>query len=158
MYNFGKSSLSRLETCHPDIQLILHELIKIYDVSVLEGKRSEARQMELFKEGKSHLDGVNKKSKHQPEDAYDNDGILLGKLSYAVDIMPWKAGTNAFSGAKLDDARFYFMMGLVRVISIKLLEQGLISHKVRFGLDWDSDDVYSDSNFHDLPHFELIEA
>jgi len=158
MYNFGKSSLSKLETTHPDIQLILQTLIKVYDFSILEGARSDTRQMQLYNEGKSHLDGVTKKSKHQPVDVYDEDNMFIGKLSYAVDIMPWKKDTNAFSGSRFDDARFYFMMGLVRAISIDLLNKGLINHKVRFGLDWDSDDVFSDSNFHDLPHFELIEV
>lgn len=145
MYKFGKRSQSRLDTCHPDIQKILNELIKIYDISILEGTRSNERQAELYALGRSQLDGVNKKSKHQ------------SSPSTAVDIMPYKKGTNAFSGNEKDKARFYFMMGMVKAISTRLLYEGEITHKVRFGLDWDSDDIFDDQNFDDLPHFELME-
>lgn len=146
MYNFGRKSLDALETCHSDIQMILNELIKFYDFSVLEGLRTTDRQQELFKEGRSKLDGINKLSKHQ-----STDGI-----SMAVDIMPYKKGTNAFSNNEKDNRRFYTMMGMVKAISVKLLEEGLTTHIVRFGLDWDGDDTYTDQKFDDLPHLELI--
>lgn len=143
-YSFGEKSLSKLKTCHPDIQKILHELIKIYDFSVLEGERSLETQQKYFAEGKSKLDGVNKKSKHQ------------SSPSMAVDIMPYKKGTNAFSGSEMDNRRFYVMMGMVKAIAMRLKEEGHITHSVRFGMDWDGDDTFTDQSFHDLPHFELI--
>ena len=149
MYRFGRKSKEQLLSCHPDIQLILNEVIKYYDFSILEGIRSTIRQGKLFKEGRSKLDGIKKKSKHQGK-KYGNELV-----SYAVDIMPYKKGTNAFSGKKKDIARFYFLMGMVKAVSKKLLEDGLITHTVRFGLDWDSDDIFTDQNFDDLPHFEL---
>ena len=151
MYKFGKTSKERLETCHIDIQTILNELIKIFDFSVLEGIRSEERQQKLFSEGKSELDGIQKKSKHQGKK--DKNGNLV---SYAVDIMPWKKGTNAFSGKIKDKDRFYFMMGMIKAISERLYYEGKITHKVRFGLDWDGDDIFDDQSFDDLPHFELV--
>ena len=147
MYNFGKVSQDRLNTCHNDIILIMNEVIKIYDISVLEGIRTAEKQKEYFDTGRSQLDGIIKKSKHQ------DDGS--GK-SRAIDIMPYSKGTNAFSGKESDNRRFYFMMGIVYTISEVLLSEGKISHKVRFGLDWDGDHIYSDQNFNDLPHLELI--
>lgn len=144
MYSFSKKSKFNLSTCHKDIQLILNELIKFYDFSVIEGHRTLETQQQYFKDGKSKLDGVNQLSKHQ---SYP---------SMAVDIIPYKKNTNAFSGHEKDDRRFYMMMGMVKAISHKLLEEGKISHKVRFGLDWDSDDTFRDQTFDDLPHFELI--
>lgn len=143
-YSFGEKSLAQLKTCHPDIQKILNELIKIYDFSVLEGERTLETQQKYFAEGKSTLDGVTKKSKHQ------------SSPSMAVDIMPYKTGTNAFSGKELDNRRFYMMMGMVKAIALRLKEEGQITHSVRFGLDWDGDDTFADQTFHDLPHFELI--
>jgi len=143
-YTFSNSSLKKLETCHKDIQVILKELIKYYDFSVVEGHRSQETQIKYFAEGKSKLDGINKKSKHQ---SYP---------SMAVDIMPWKSGTNAFSGKELDSRRFYLMMGMVKAIALRLKEEGKITYDVRFGLDWDGDDTFNDQTFHDLPHFELI--
>ena len=144
MYEFGEKSKSKLATCHEDIQVIMNEVIKVYDVSVIEGHRSQETQMKYFREGKSKLDGVNKKSKHQ---SYP---------SKAVDIMPYKKGTNAFSGNELDTRRFYFMMGIVKATAERLLAEGRITHKVRFGIDWDGDDVFRDQSFHDAPHFEII--
>lgn len=148
MYSFGKKSLEQLNTCHPDIQKILYRLIKFYDFSILEGLRTTQRQQELYFDGKSTLNGIDKLSKHQGR---DSSGV-----SYAVDIMPWKKASNAFSGHEKDDRRFYMMMGMVKAISEQLIAEGLITHKVRFGLDWDNDDTFRDQNFDDLPHFELI--
>ena len=144
MYNFGERSLTNYKTLHQDLRLILDELIKIYDFSIIEGHRTLETQRKYFYEGKSNLDGIVKQSKHQ---SYP---------SLAVDLMPYKKGTNAFSGDELDNRRFYMMMGMIKAISIRLFNNGLISHKVRFGLDWDSDDTFKDQTFHDLPHIELI--
>lgn len=151
MYSFGKKSKAQLDTCHRDIQLILNELIKFYDFSVLEGIRTAERQKELFDAGKSKLDGVSLLSKHQGKPDTNRNIV-----SYAVDIMPYSKGENAFSGDEKDDRRFYLMMGMVKAITKRLLEEGKITHDVRFGLDWDGDDTFRDQTFDDLPHFELV--
>lgn len=145
-YKFGTKSLQQFETLHYDLQLILSELIKIYDFSIIEGHRTLETQQKYFAEGRSKLDGIKQKSKHQ------------SFPSMAVDIMPYKKGTNAFSGDELDNRRFYMMMGMVKAIAEHLYSQGEIVHKVRFGLDWDNDDTFKDQTFHDLPHFELVEV
>jgi len=152
-YTFGKRSSNNLVTCHQDIQLILKEVIKYYDFSVISGIRTTEEQHALFKDGKSKLDGINKKSKHQGR--LNDDGDIV---SFAVDIMPYKKGSNAFSGNEKDLARFYFIMGLVKATAMRLLEEGVITHGIRFGLDWDGDDIYDDQNFDDLPHFELVKT
>ena len=164
MYSFGKTSLERYNTLHVDLQLILSELIHFYDVSILEGLRTVERQQALYAEGKSKLDGITKKSKHQGIFELDENGNVISDyvdengniVSLAVDIMPYKKGTNAFSGMMKDKMRFYFMMGMVKAIAKKLLLEGKITHEIRFGLDWDSDDVFSDQTFDDLPHMELV--
>ena len=144
MYKFSQRSLNNLNMAEVDLKIILSELIKVYDFSIIESHRSLETQKKYYREGKSTLDGVNRKSKHQ---SYP---------SKAVDIMPYKKGTNAFSGNELDNRRFYMMMGMLKVIAIRLKEEGKISHDVRFGLDWDSDETFRDQTFHDLPHVELI--
>jgi len=147
MYALSRRSLKELSTCHKDIQIILYELIKIYDFSILDGLRTTERQQALYRQGRSTKDGIKFLSKHQ---SCDN-------ISMAVDIIPYKKGTNAFSGKEKDDRRFYMMMGMVKAISERLLAEKTISHKVRFGLDWDGDYIFTDQNFDDLPHMELIE-
>ena len=121
--------------------------IKIFDFSVLEGLRTAEKQAEYFETGRSQLDGVNKLSKHQDH----GDG-----LSYAVDIMPFYKGTNAFSGKKKDIARFYCLGGIVKMAAFKLLQEEKITHGIRWGADWNSNNLFDDQNFDDLPHFELI--
>ena len=147
MYKFGKRSKSRLDTCHKDIVIIMEEAIKLYDFSVLEGLRTAEKQAEYFETGRSKLDGVHKKSKHQ------DDGSGLSK---AIDLMPYKKGSNAFSGKSKDKARFYYLGGVIKAVAYRLLEEGKITHKIRWGADWDSDDLFDDQNFDDLPHFELV--
>jgi peptidoglycan L-alanyl-D-glutamate endopeptidase CwlK len=144
MYKFGNRSKENLKTLHQDLQLILNEVIKYYDFSIIEGHRTLETQQKYFSEGKSKLDGITKKSKHQ---YYP---------SRAVDIMPYKKGTNAFSGNEYDERRFYTLMGMIKLCASQLKDKGLITHSVRFGLDWDGDDTYRDQTFHDLPHFELV--
>jgi peptidoglycan L-alanyl-D-glutamate endopeptidase CwlK len=143
-YSFSDRSLNNLKDVHPDLQKILAELIMFYDFSVIEGHRTLETQQKYFREGKSKLDGITKKSKHQ---SYP---------SMAADIMPYAKGTNAFSGSEYDNKRFYMMMGMVKAIAYKLLIKGEITHRVRFGLDWDGDDTFKDQTFHDLPHVELV--
>ena len=149
MDSYSETSMARLNTCHPDIVTIMMEVIKHYDCSILEGLRTTEKQQEYFNATppRTTLDGIIKKSKHQ------DDGT---GLSRAIDIVPYKKGKKIFSGKEKDNRRFYFLMGMIRAISIKLLEEGKITHKVRFGLDWDSDDVFDDQNFDDMPHFELV--
>ena len=44
MYRFGKRSRERLKGVKPELQFVLNELIKIMDVTIIEGLRTEARQ------------------------------------------------------------------------------------------------------------------
>lgn len=146
-YPFGAKSRERLETCHKDIQLIFNEASDVIDISILEGVRDTERQQKLFAEGKSQLDGVTKKSKHQP----DEDG-----LSKAIDAMMYYKGFNPFTSEN-GIKSFYYISGVIMGIASKLLAEGKISHRLRWGGNWDSDmDFFQDSNFFDLPHFELV--
>lgn len=64
MYGFTKESQEKLNSCHRDLQIIMNKLIEIYDFKVLEGLRTTEQQVQYFKDGKSKLDGIIKKSKH----------------------------------------------------------------------------------------------
>lgn len=74
-YKFSSKSLERLNTCHPDIQRVFHRVMSYQemDFSILEGQRTDERQYIIFAEGKSQLDGVINKSRHQstPSEAVD---------------------------------------------------------------------------------------
>lgn len=131
MPKFGEQSLKRLDTCDERIQKVLNEVIKHYDFMILEGTRTVEQQQQYYKEGKSKLDGINKKSKHQ---SYP---------SLAVDIAPYPIDWN-------DSKRFYYLAGLV------IATANSMGIKLRWGGDWDSDGDFKDNTFNDLPHFELV--
>lgn len=170
MYALGRKSTIEVNTLHPDLQLILKVSITHYDFSIIEGIRTAKRQNSLFTmtPPRTTLDGYDRKSKHQgklclPGEAGRNaKGELLKDengnpmCSYAADITPYKKGEDPWKDTELNLRRYYFLMGIIRAVAEDLLARELISHRVRFGLDWDSDDVYSDQSFHDLPHMELI--
>lgn len=142
MPEFGPQSLANLATCDPELQRVCREVIKFVDFSVIEGARADARQKQLFKQGKSTLDGVNKRSRHQVTEAQP--------LSRAVDLLPYPAvlhGKNIWD----DTERFLLFIGMVigigRVHGIELVS----------GIDWNRDGSTADTNFRDMPHFQLME-
>ena len=60
----------------------MNEAIKEYDFSILEGHRTIERQQKLYKNGKSQLDGINKKGKHNY-----NPSLAVDIAPYPID---WK--------------------------------------------------------------------
>lgn len=137
MPSFGERSRKNLETCHPLIQDLLNECIKYFDFSVIEGHRTTAEQQKVFAEGKSTLDGVNKKSRHQT------------LPSEAVDVMPWPPelhGKNIWD----DMERWCQFIGKVQGIAL------MMGISIRVGLDWNNDGSIKDHKFVDAPHIELL--
>ena len=142
MTNFGKTSLDRLSTCHPDLQLIMTEALSISNVNfgIAEGHRSIEKQQQYFKEKKSKIDGVTRKGKHNYSP------------SLAVDIYPYFEGK-----AQWDNEHLSYLSGVIHAVSEMLFKEGRTSHKVRWGGNWDSDGIILlDQSFDDRPHFELV--
>lgn len=52
MPEFSERSASRLRTCDPLLQGVLHEVVLAMDCTILEGHRSRQRQEALFEAGK----------------------------------------------------------------------------------------------------------
>lgn len=91
MYKFGKRSKERLKGVDHRLIMILDELIKIMDVTIIEGLRSAERQEDLLKKGATKV----KYSKH-----------MEGK---AVDLAPYPIDWE-------DRDTFHYMAGMVRGI------------------------------------------
>jgi peptidoglycan L-alanyl-D-glutamate endopeptidase CwlK len=89
MYKFGKRSKERLKGVDSRLVNVLNELIKIMDVTIIEGLRSEERQKELLAKGATKV----KYSKH-----------MEGK---AVDLAPYPIDWN-------DREMFHYMGGMLR--------------------------------------------
>lgn len=142
---FSKKSLDKLNTCHPKIQLVIKEAIKVTDFTVLYGTRSVEEQFELFKQGRelqsdgtwkkigstvTELDGRIKKSKHNYSP------------SMAVDIAPYPIDWNNIQRFK-DLAKI--VLHCAKNLNIKII----------WGADWDMDGNIEEHKFKDFPHFEL---
>lgn len=142
MYRFSETSRKRLQTCHPDLIAIFEEAIKRspIDFGIAEGQRSIEDQQKYFREGKSKIDGITKKGKHN----YNP--------SLAVDIYAFFSGK-----ASWDKDHLCVIAGVVIAVSDILYEGGATDHRLRWGGNWDMDgEVISDQSFQDLPHFELV--
>ena len=95
MPRFGRRSKERLKGVDAKLVNVANELIKLMDVTVIEGLRSQERQNELVAQGKSKT----KFGKH-----------VAGK---ALDLAPYPVDWE-------DRERFHYMGGLVRGIGHSL--------------------------------------
>jgi len=129
-YKFGARSLEKLLECDERLQKVLHEVIKIYDCSVICGHRSQAEQNMAFKSGMSKVEWPNSKHNSKP--------------SKAVDVVPHPLDWN-------DTKSFCYMAGIIMGTAHKL------GVKLRWGGDWNMNNQLKDERFQDLPHFEIVE-
>ena len=138
MPSFGGTSRLQLDTCRSEIIETLEIVVIEYDIKVLEGVRSWARQAELLEEGRTKVGpGL---SKHNPP--------MIGGvedeswLSNAVDVVPYPIDWK-------DARRFIYMAGMIIGVGRTL------GYDFRWGGNWDEDQIIlDDQNFDDLPHFE----
>jgi len=132
MPKFGKRSKQRLQGVDSKLVNVLNEVCKYFDITVIEGIRSQERQNELVAQGKSKT----KFGKH-----------VQGK---AVDIAPYPIDWNA-----RDDFHYLggFLLGVASQMGINVRWGGdwsdsSLSQNRR---------TTKDNNFDDLVHFELKE-
>lgn len=132
-YPYSSRSQSRLASCDPRLQQVFARAADFWDIQIIEGHRSTRRQRQLFMAGKSKIDGVTRKGKHNHEP------------SLAVDAAPYPIDWE-------DTERFYqFGWGIVGLAA----SMGI---KLRWGGDWDGDGETADQTFNDLVHFEVVDG
>lgn len=139
MPSFGAKSLSRLTTCHPELQHIFNVVVKGFDCSVICGHRDKAEQDRVFREKLSKVEWPDSKHNKYPSMAVD--------VGPYPEVMLWKP-IKPFN-----DFGFY-----VKGVAATMLERGDIEHQLRWGGDWDGDHDTTDQRFDDLVHFELIKG
>ena len=132
MPKLGKRSKSRLKGVDSRLKNVLNEVCKYFDITVIEGLRSQERQNELVAQGKSKT----KFGKH-----------VQGK---AVDIAPYPIDWKA-----RDDFHYLggFVLGIASQMGINIRWGGdwsdsSLSQNRR---------TTKDNNFDDLVHFEIKE-
>ena len=143
MWILSKKSMANIITCHEDLQriILLSAKISQVDFSITEGHRSIERQQLLFKEGKSKIDGITKKGKHNeiPSMAFDFCAVVKDKPQLAY-----------------DEKHLLYLVGIFTAAGEILLMQKDNKYKVRSGTNWDGDgELFYDQTFWDAPHIEL---
>lgn len=153
MPKFSKSSLRKLNTCHPDLITLFIYVVQHFDCKILCGHRTISEQFKLYKQGRklinkkwtivnkrnivTYKDGKNNKSKHN-----FNPSLAVDVISYP--IPRWK-----------DLEIFYYFAGFVKGYATMLKAYGAIENNIIFGGDWDDDTNLYDQTFMDLVHFQI---
>lgn len=124
----GRSVL-KLAGVHHSLVAVVSRVARIVDCQVLEGKRGQQRQNDLFAEGRSKVCWPNSLHNHSPSRAVD---VCMHPVNFE------------------DRERATFFAGIVLGVS------EILGVKIRWGGDWDRDFDVSDNAFDDLHHFELV--
>ena len=142
MNYWSDHSKRELQTVHADLVTLFTIVLQIWDCKISEGHRAQAEQDLAFLQGHSKIKWP--------------DGNHNKLPSMAVDVLPFVEGK--FIGWTGDHAtkQWFAFAGLVKGVAAMLLSQGLMTHSIRWGGDWDSDWNFKDQSFNDWPHFELI--
>ena len=139
MPKLGKRSMSRLKGVDPRLISVLQKVVKYFDITVIEGLRSQERQNELLAQGKSKT----KFGKHV-------QGLAV--YNFQTKKIDWD---------NRDDWHYLggFVLGVAAVMGVNL----------RWGGDWSSPSLdkkvmmgkevrtTKDNGFDDLLHFEIME-
>lgn len=141
MAKFGTKSLQKLSECEEFLQILAKEVIKYIDFTIYEGHRPVELQQKYFKEGKSKIDGINKKGKHNyfPSKAFDC-------WTYPIN---WK-------DLKSQEKLYEIMLDCER----RLKAEGKLpkNKRLRWGGDWNMTGKPDPTlKFKDYPHFEVVD-
>ena len=129
-YEYGLTSQSRLITCDQRLQKVFLEAIKVMDISIICGYRGEAAQNKAFNSKNSKVEWPDSKHNTKP--------------SKGIDAVPYPSMWD-------NEEELYYMAGIIKAISVN------IGIEIRWGGDWDSDNDFTDNEFNDLGHWELVE-
>jgi len=121
--------------------------------SILSRRRLEQAHPELsylFNEVIKHYECtvINSAGPHKKQQTGGKQQNLL-YLAMAVDVVP---APIKWDGVK----RFHHFAGYVLGVAQRLYEEGKMTHRVRWGGNWDMDNDLSDQKYSDFPRFELV--
>ena len=139
-YTLSKRSLHNLEGVHPSLVAVVKRAIEItkQDFVVIEGVRTQARQDELWAQGRTKPGPIVTWTKDASSHGIGDDGY-----GHAVDICPYPVDWNDL---KKFDAIALAMFSAASEVGVRL----------RWGADWDMDGKPRERGESDSPHFELV--
>lgn len=127
MPELSQKSLNKVAQCHPDLQRVLFEAIKVCDFTVIEGYRTKEDQDKNFYSGVSRVKWPNSKHNNFP--------------AKAVDIWPWPVPRDAKGELDSSSPKWAQLAGVM----LEKAEQ--LGVKLEWGGNW--------SSLKDYPHFQL---
>lgn len=157
-HKLGKGSKKVFDTLHPDLQTIISWGLKYcaVDMTLYEGHRPPAKQFKYFKKGRELKNGewvvVNRKAVITNVDGYNIKGKHNYSPSHAVDLRAYVPGKESLTW---DVSHITYIAASLVMIAEFLYLDGVISHKLRWGGNWDKDGDLADNKLYDRPHLEI---
>jgi peptidoglycan LD-endopeptidase CwlK len=163
MLSFGKASKARLEGLHPDLVKVLELAIKSsnIDFTIIESVRSDEQCYINFGKGRTAAEckaascPVKYARPQDPKVTWLKNPLSSNHrkkedgFGYAVDLYPYPVSLVLSSGPKFWEPLFD---KIAKVMFRSAEELGV---KIRWGADWDRDNVLRERGETDNPHFEL---
>ena len=137
---FSNHSIQQLHTLHADLQKICRAVLPHHDFKIQQGFRDKEAQNLAVAKGYSKVRFPNSKHNSNP--------------SMAMDLLPFV--NNKFIGWD-NWTQWRFFGGVVMGYAAALHDAGEISHRLRWGHDFNMNNDLKDGKFIDAPHFELVE-
>ena len=140
MFSFSERSLNNLKGVHPKLVAVVKRALELstIDFTVLEGVRTQARQDELWAQGRTTpgqvVTWVQTSGTH---------GIQADGYGHAVDLAPHPIDWNDLPRF---DALANTMFAAAKELGVTL----------RWGGNWDMDATIHERGESDSPHFELV--
>lgn len=170
MAHFGEKSTRVLDTLHPALQLLMTEVVKHHDITLLEGHRAEDRQNQLFNEDATEVQWPDSRHNQTPSMAVDaapwpipEAWGFLGDLAGEARELAWKERVKFYQTAaiiKYEWARLQQISATLEKggqLPLETLQTAPNRYRLRLGADWDNDNDYRDQTFDDLVHIEIWE-
>lgn len=146
-YNFSKQEEEMISKLHPDLRLIIVTAAFFISFRIAQSTiRTKEQQAEFVKKGLSKI--LNSMHLPRPFPEYGNKELVC-----AFDGLP------LFEGGKIDYndlGAFCYFAGFIMGTAAFLFREGKITHKLRWGGDWNKNYRTNDEKFKDLGHFEMI--
>lgn len=144
-YSFGAGSEAKLKGLHPDLVRVLRRAIatSTIDFTIIEGVRSKERQAALYAQGRTAPGPVVtwvKTSNHMAK----ADGY-----GYAVDLYPMPVSV-VLKGKPKEYEPLFDELAKAMFAAAKYCDV-----TIRWGADWDMDNMPRERGETDNPHFEL---
>lgn len=166
MSHYSQRSLTRLRTGDPELQMLYSEVDIYYPHTILEVARTEEQQRQNVENEVS----MTMDSKHlkRPAEAVDagpdpmrwpeakeDYRLLMQKIDLHMPPDERAAIKLLIRKHSKELARWYHFGGYVLATADQLRAQGVMTRRIRQGVDWDGDKKFDDQGFDDLPHTEL---